>query len=213
MSGHTGSTAVERTVPRERFASWCLDLLFSICSESKKDDEALRRRVAALSLRTLLNRCNKTLVDYLADQSIRGSYPLSRIREEELVHVLRKLLTLRLWSGTLWAAFSDTPSQYASEQPGFTSSLSPAQVLAEAGKRSWIAHLFHFYDPLCQIVAIPQKLPSAWVGLDVLKPGRITSLEYSESATVSDHKDTQHEELDARRLATACLEEIGKEFK
>lgn len=98
------------------------------------DDEPLRRRVAALSLLTLLKRCHKTLTDYLADQSIRGSYPLSRcvssgrvrivlitlsrIREEELVHVLRKLLTLRLWSGTLWAAFSESPSQYASEQPG-----------------------------------------------------------------------------------------------
>lgn len=84
-------------------------------------------------------------------------------------------------------------------------------MLAEAGKRSWIAHLFHFYGPLCQIVAIPQRLPTAWVALDLLKP-TATSHEV-EIVAVPNRKDTRDEELDARRLAAACLEEIGNEFK
>jgi len=41
-----------------------------------------------------------------------------RAREEELLYVLRKLLELRLWPGTFWAAMSDSPSEYYLEQPG-----------------------------------------------------------------------------------------------
>lgn len=92
-----GSTMNDTVVPRERFAYWCLDLLFLICSDSEKgesgfsfllpldlfrilqtDEEALRRRVAALCLPTLLNRCRTTLLNYIADELIRGSYPFPR---------------------------------------------------------------------------------------------------------------------------------------
>jgi hypothetical protein len=41
-----------------------------------------------------------------------------RVREDELIYVLRKLLDLRLWPGTLWAAFSDAPSVNSSSLPG-----------------------------------------------------------------------------------------------
>ena len=41
-----------------------------------------------------------------------------RAREHELLYVLRKLLDLRLWSGSLWAAMSDNPSEYCIGQPG-----------------------------------------------------------------------------------------------
>jgi hypothetical protein len=43
---------------------------------------------------------------------------LCRVREEELLYVLHKLQELRLWQGSLWAALSETPSKYATEQPG-----------------------------------------------------------------------------------------------
>jgi hypothetical protein len=39
-----------------------------------------------------------------------------RSREEELLYILRKLLDLQLWPGTLWAAFSDSPSSNAIDQ-------------------------------------------------------------------------------------------------
>lgn len=35
-SGLTGSTAVDIPRPREKFSYWCLDLLFSICSDTEK---------------------------------------------------------------------------------------------------------------------------------------------------------------------------------
>lgn len=41
-----------------------------------------------------------------------------RAREDELLYVLRKILELRLWPGTLWAALSDAPSSHCVEQPG-----------------------------------------------------------------------------------------------
>jgi hypothetical protein len=42
---------------------------------------------------------------------------MDRAREEELVYVLRKLLDLRLWHGSLWAAFSDNPTSHSTSQP------------------------------------------------------------------------------------------------
>lgn len=41
-----------------------------------------------------------------------------RAREDELLYVLRKLLELRLWPGTLWAALSESPSTHCLQQPG-----------------------------------------------------------------------------------------------
>ena len=43
--------------------------------------------------------------------------PHQRVREDELLYMLQKLLELRLWSGTMWAAFSDSPTRYSVEQP------------------------------------------------------------------------------------------------
>jgi hypothetical protein len=73
-------------------------------------------------------------VGYIADEELRGSLPFQRYvfmlsvdcqrdnnrprsREEELLYVLKKLLNLQLWPGTLWAALSSSPSQYAVRQP------------------------------------------------------------------------------------------------
>lgn len=40
-----------------------------------------------------------------------------RAREEELIYVLRKLLSLRLWPGSLWASLSDNPTEHCISQP------------------------------------------------------------------------------------------------
>ena len=45
-------------------------------------------------------------------------YVIVRAREHELLYVLRKLLELKLWPGSLWSAVSDDPSKYCIEQPG-----------------------------------------------------------------------------------------------
>ncbi|KAH8829338.1 hypothetical protein DL96DRAFT_1668827 [Flagelloscypha sp. PMI_526] len=159
---------VGKAVPRERFSYWCFDLLFEICSNNCKADDFARRRLAVLSLPSLLNRCKGTLLSYVADEAIRGNLPFSRAREDELNYVLRKLLRTRLYPGTLWAAFSEAPTSHCLTQPG---KLVPFTVLSHqlifffsnSHKRTDVAHLFHFYHVLCQIVSIPRKAPMTWL--------------------------------------------------
>ncbi|KAH8111570.1 hypothetical protein DFH11DRAFT_1791651 [Phellopilus nigrolimitatus] len=217
---YVGSTTSLTTLPRERFSYWCLDLLFLICSDLKRDEESLRQRIAALSLPTLIDRCRTTLLTYLADEAFRGSYPFPRAREEELVYVLKKLLSLRLWPGCLWAALSQSPSTYCSEQPGVEANIFSSQLFAESTKRSSKAHLFQLYGPICQIAALPRNLPMAWTG--ALQPnkwkdgqspptangGRNVKLSLIAEKAGSGDMD----ELDARKLALSCLEEIGREM-
>ncbi|KAJ7226681.1 hypothetical protein GGX14DRAFT_692973 [Mycena pura] len=195
-----GTTETGALVPRERFSYWCFDLLFLICSNTTEDQEASRRRLAALSLPSLLSRCRSVLVGYVADEALRGNLPFPRAREDEVVYVLRKLLKLRLWPGSLWAAISEQPSAFAVEQPAIDASLSPALLVADAVKRSSVAHLFHFYPVLCEIASIPRRTPSTWV----LSPraGEGDTMEGDDDAT----------ELDARTLARACLKEVGREM-
>jgi len=50
---------------------------------------------------------------------------IQRVRENELLYVLKKLKSMRVWPGTLWAALSNDPSKYVNEQPG--ASLIPSE--------------------------------------------------------------------------------------
>ncbi|THH10921.1 hypothetical protein EW145_g989 [Phellinidium pouzarii] len=215
VTDYIGSTMDTTTLPRERFSYWCLDLLFLICSDSAKDEETLRMRLSALSLSTLLHRCESTLLSYLADEALRGSYPFPRAREEELVYILKKLLALRLWPGSLWAALSESPSMYCLEQPGVEPNLLPSQLFAEATKRSTKAHLFQLYTPLCRIAALPRKPPVAWAGAFMLDPTmekNAGSIPMKVSLVSENANSNEVEELDARELALSCLKEIGREL-
>ncbi|EPQ52984.1 hypothetical protein GLOTRDRAFT_139951 [Gloeophyllum trabeum ATCC 11539] len=196
-----GTTERGREYPRERFSYWCFDLLFLLASDVSSDQESSRRRVAALSLSALLSRCRMTLVSYIADEALRGNMPFPRVREEELIYVLRKLLEMKLWPGVLWAAFSDAPSKYCVEQPPVPADASPSELISDSIKRSSKAHLFHFYDVLCEIAAIPRKTPTAWVTTS--KSGGADGVESEKEAV---------REFDARGLARECLREIGKEM-
>lgn len=149
--------------------------------------------------------------------------------------VLQKLLKLQLWPGTLWAALSDSPSQYCVELPGGSShpqarslttelcsraaidqSLVPSQLIADAVKRSSKAHLFHFYPVLCEIVAIPRRTPSAWVPTSALSlPKSALSSAGTKDPSGEASRDVDHGspvELDARSLVKECLREVGKEM-
>lgn len=75
---HYGSTDSGLSLPRERFSYWCFDLLFLICSDTTKEQENSRKRLAALSLPALLNRCQMTMVRYVADAALRGNLPFPR---------------------------------------------------------------------------------------------------------------------------------------
>ncbi|CDO76858.1 hypothetical protein BN946_scf185033.g55 [Trametes cinnabarina] len=216
-----GTTAPGRFLPRERFSYWCFDLLFLICSDTSQDQIPSRKRIAALSIPSLLERCRKTLVGYVADEALRGNLPFPRAREEELLYVLRKLLSLRLWQGTLWAALSDSPSSYCTRLPDLDQSLSPSELIADTVKRSTKAHLFHFYPILCEIVSIPRKTPTAWVmsaaPRGMAGTSEATSADVRNSISWTDVanglvKEGHATELDARMLVKECLREVGREL-
>lgn len=206
---NVGTTRSGKLVPRERFSYWCFDLLFLICSDVAKDREPQRRRVASMCLPLLLSRCRSALVEYIADEELRGSLPFQRFREEELLYVLRKLLHLRLWPGTLWAALSSSPSQYAVEQPLIETSLSPKGLITDAVRRSSKAHLFYFYHIFCEIASLPRKTPSAWLS----SHSEHHACE-GESRIVQEEQEKSKDfvELDARTLARECLKAIGEEM-
>ncbi|EMD41098.1 hypothetical protein CERSUDRAFT_111675 [Gelatoporia subvermispora B] len=215
-----GTTETGRFLPRERFAYWCFDLLFLICSDTAKDQIPARRRVAVLSLAPLLERCRMTLIEFVADEALRGNLPFPRVREEELLYVLQKLHTLRLWPGTLWAALSPSPSVFCLEQPPVDPSLTPAQLIADTIKRSSIAHLFHFYPIFCEIVSILRKTPTAWV----MTKARRTSADFTANSedvrksiswtqvASGAAQEGRAVELDARLLVKECLKDVGREM-
>lgn len=155
-----------------------------------------------------------------------------RTREDELLYVLRKLHALRLWRGSLWAALSTDPTAYCITQPGrystrlllvswilidvvdIDTSSSPSQLIADAVKRSAIAHLFHFYPVLCEIASIPRKTPSTWVITNTAQ-GSPLRTEFSRDSVVTNGGEgsvDQAVQLDARVLARECLKEVGKEM-
>ncbi|KAF8057511.1 hypothetical protein FPV67DRAFT_1527758 [Lyophyllum atratum] len=207
-----GSTEPGSLIPRERFSYWCFDLLFLICSNTTNEQEHSRRRLAASSMPSLLNRCRTTLVGYIADEALRGNLPFPRAREHELLYVLQKLLELKLWPGSLWAGLSDDPTQYAVDQPAIDTSQSLSQVISDAVKRSSVAHLFHFYPVLCEIASIPRKTPCAWVIPTQASSTEPAVVVNGDTDTHTGFGGSDAVELDARTLARACLKEVGKEM-
>ncbi|KAG1868360.1 hypothetical protein DFJ58DRAFT_698074 [Suillus subalutaceus] len=209
-----GTTAPGVVVPRERFSFWCFDLLILICSNVTSDQESSRKRVAALCLPTLLDRCKTTMVSYIADEALRGNMPFPRAREDELLYVLRKVLDLQLWSGTLWAALSESPSKFSDSQPAVDVTLSPSAHIADVVKRSSVAHLFYFYSVLCEIASIPRKTPSAWVISSSSPP---ETNQERRGNSLQPHIGAPEEggdamEVDARTLARRALQILGKEM-
>lgn len=209
-----GTTAPGILVPRERFSFWCFDLLFLICSNVTSDQESSRKRVAALCLPTLLDRCKITMVSYVADEALRGNIPFPRAREDELLYVLRKILDLRLWSGTLWAALSESPSKFSDSQPAVDVTLSPSALIADVVRRSSVAHLFYFYSVLCEIASIPRKTPSAWV---IMNSSPSETNQERRGNLLRPHIGAPEEgsdamEVDARTLARKALQVLGKEM-
>jgi hypothetical protein len=132
--------------------------------------------LAALSLPSLLNRCRTTLLAFVADEPLRGSMPFprfglchlphsdpcisncNRAREEELLYILVKLLQLRLWPGSLWAALSDDPTQYCTRQSGMKMTAHEKQLI-----QSW-AQTCPYHKPqktYSQIQRNDQRLPTS----------------------------------------------------
>jgi len=116
----------------------------------------------------------------------------------------------------LWAALSQAPSQYATEQPPVDTSLPAADLIADSVKRSPRAHVFHFYALLCEIVSVPRKAPSAWImaehGKDEGGPIAVRVHHHPFGRVVATGKGPGLVSLDARALARECLKEVGREL-
>ncbi|CAE7121297.1 unnamed protein product [Rhizoctonia solani] len=181
------TTETMRSVPRERFAYWAFDLLALVCAVVETDRESERRRVAALCLPLFLERCEGVLVKYVRDEAIRGNVPFPRVREEEVLYVLRLLLKHQLWSGSLWAAYSDSPSKYAASQPAINLTLPPGSLVADAARRSPRAHLHKLFRVLVDIVSL-------------------------DAAVKIVGETDDGERVNARELAKRCLQVVGTEL-
>ncbi|CAE6434947.1 unnamed protein product [Rhizoctonia solani] len=163
------TTESMRSVPRERFAYWAFDLLTLVCAAVETE------------------RCESVLVKYVRDEAIRGNVPFPRVREEEVLYVLRLLLKHQLWSGSLWAAYSDSPSKYAASQPPIDLTLSPGLLVADAARRSPRAHLHTLFHVLVDISALDA------------------------AAKIVGESDNG-ERISARELAKQCLRVVGTEL-
>ncbi|KAH7341760.1 hypothetical protein B0J17DRAFT_647820 [Rhizoctonia solani] len=181
------TTESMRSVPRERFAYWAFDLLTLVCAVVETDREPERRRVATLCLPLFLERCEGVLVKYVRDEAIRGNVPFPRVREEEVLYVLRLLLKHELWSGSLWAAYSNSPSKYAASQPPIDLTLPPALLVADAARRSPRAHLHKLFHVLVDIASL-------------------------EAAARIVGESNDGERVSARELAKECLRVVGTEL-
>ncbi|KAG9095186.1 hypothetical protein FS749_010913 [Ceratobasidium sp. UAMH 11750] len=180
-----GDATVEsaQAVPRERFAYWAFDLLFLVCAVVETDREPERRRVATLCLPLFMDRCEGVLSKYVRDEAVRGNVPFPRVREEEVLYVLRRMLNHELWSGSLWAAYSHSPSAHAATQPPIDTSLPSARLIADAAQRSSHALLHRLFHILVEIAGMQS------------------------AARVVDGEGTS-----AREYAKRCLGVVGKEI-
>ncbi|KAG9008257.1 hypothetical protein FRB94_013617 [Tulasnella sp. JGI-2019a] len=185
-----GTTATGTPLPRERFSYWCFDLLFLLCSDTVRDNAECRKRIAALMLPGLLDRCHSVLASFVADVKLRGSSPLPRVQEEEIIYVLRKMLELQLWPGSLWSAFSTDPTAHSKQQPDPAPDLRGHALISDSIRRSSKAHLYHVYSVLCDIASSSTYHPTVWT--EDPKRGVV--------------------ELNSRQLARQALREIGKEM-
>ncbi|CDZ97552.1 Uncharacterized conserved protein [Phaffia rhodozyma] len=126
--------------PKERFSRWCFDVMFMLVDKVDQNTD-LRQRVAKLVFPLLMYRCQTVLSTYLADQPLRGGMPFPRLREEELVYVLKKLLELSMYEGSVITS-DDITSMY---------------------QHSPRAHLFILYPLLLDIALLPRRTQA---GLD-----------------------------------------------
>ncbi|KAI0048502.1 hypothetical protein FA95DRAFT_1595142 [Auriscalpium vulgare] len=104
-----------------------------------------------LCLPALLRSCRTTLAGFVADESLRGSLPFGRVREEQLLYVPHNLHKLRLWPGSLCAALSDSPIN-ASRPPRSSRTLPSAWHVCTSSAS--------FYTGLAEFASVPRKAPS-----------------------------------------------------
>lgn len=112
---------------------------------------------------------------------------------------------------------------------GIDQSLPPAQLIADAVKRSPRAHLFHFYPVFCELAASPRRAPVAFVapvsvsgagraaqamanGKDGEASGKGAEASGDDGEKTAGSGEKKAAELDARALVKECLKQVGREM-
>ncbi|KAI9593732.1 hypothetical protein BDF19DRAFT_447716 [Syncephalis fuscata] len=133
----SGTTAKVHPVARERAATACFTRLFSFCSADKQYGQSNTQGVLARATAPqLLQRCQAIMEMYLADEQLRGSYPFSRIRTNELLFILDQSLLLQLHEEAVLIDQCKVANQSALQSP--------------PGKAG---HLLVLYPLLCRLSA------------------------------------------------------------
>lgn len=180
-----GTTAPVVPEAQEEMRYWAFDQLVANAGGQGNP------RVAALFIPAVLKRFHSTLRHFLDDVKLRGQMPFTRVREDELLYVLRHLVTMTLTEGTT-AAVGGT-------------------ALAQAAAASPRAHLFKYYSLLLELAFVPAHLPSMWV-----LPSEHVLLFTNDEETCDEAVNTgdgaELIEVSARDLARRCLELVGVEL-
>ncbi|WRT70613.1 uncharacterized protein IL334_007611 [Kwoniella shivajii] len=207
-----GTTAPGIPESQEELRYWALELLVSL-STKKETDGSKEKRVKNLSVPSLMTRFGSTLSRWLEDKKLRGHLPFGRTREEEILFVLRHLVTMKIWEGSLSA-----------DDQG-------SETLSGIYKTSPRSHLFHFYPLLLQFSFLPHT-PSMWifpsehaqlfasphvgqgndedVGNNSQEAGAVDTQGEEDQVSAGDGGDLI--EVNAGELARRCLELIGEEM-
>ncbi|GJN94193.1 hypothetical protein Rhopal_007267-T1 [Rhodotorula paludigena] len=217
-----GTTVDVVELGRERFAYWSLELLFYICHDDG-EPSSTRERIAAVCAPAFVNRCAAALRTYIADAPLRGKMPFPRIRQEELVYLLQKLLSLRLRPNTLWASYQPNPSAAITAPTQLDTTLPLSGLVRSALLRSPLAHLYELHTLFTDLLALSNLSPSitaAYVPyrrLVGINPetgeGSFEGLPAGFTPSAAPRaKASEVEETDVVKLTLRCLSAVGKEI-
>ncbi|ORX41097.1 guanine nucleotide exchange factor in Golgi transport N-terminal-domain-containing protein [Kockovaella imperatae] len=208
INGGTTAPAVPDVLESTRF--WAFDLLWAGVGMSDPGAQGDDAKVAKLVLPSLLRRAEKALRGYVDDAKLRGQMPLGRVRDDELLYILRHLATLKI-----------VPNVVVNSK-------------AHSFGSSTRAHLFHFYPLFLELAFLRSPLPSMW-----LFPSERSTL-YEQQSPTADQANGEFKssapgkgdggvdqsemqgldagdggeliEVGAREIARRCLELIGQEM-
>lgn len=84
-----------------RFSLSCLEMMFSLCRFSSKEDcPPARSTISTVSIDILIKRCEIILKQFLSDENDLGDHPLPAVRTNETIYVLQALARLHIHSVT-----------------------------------------------------------------------------------------------------------------
>lgn len=145
------------------------------------------------------------------------------IRQEELVYLLQKLLSLRLRPNTLWASYQPNPSAAITAPTQLDTTLPLSGLVRSALLRSPLAHLCELHTLFTDLLALSNLSPSitaAYVPYSRLVginpetgEGSFEGLPAGFTPSAAPRaKASEVEETDVVKLTLRCLSAVGKEI-